>query len=1347
MDENPDPIPLVNDAAREAVDAMRGYSYQILHSIEAWLDLAVGEILVLEGAEDLDRIYASGATVEQVKDTPGSGSLTLRSPNALKAIGNFWQHGRRNPSTTIQFRYLTTSGIGQERGETLSALGAPGIEVWEDIRRAPRASASLANAKVIQDYLAVSDVLPRSLREFLAEAAVDIVIARIIQPIEWITSRPGADALCRRIEARLIELGEPRNIGAAAAARALARLYLEAWTNATDHAREPLRRGDLIRILEDAGTTRVPDALLMELLKQITGTASSQAAVTHLDRAITKPPRPPLRRFGRQDLEEGIGKALLRGAVYIHGSTGTGKTLLAAAAVAASEAVGWIDLRDLDRQAVVARLHAAVQFVDAHAGRMTVVLDDFDPGDDPRPILPGLQRLVASLSTSGGGLLITGAHRLPPRLASAINLTEKGIFQAPSFETAEITVYFRSAGCPAEDADNWSKIVHASTSGHPQLVDARLAALQQQNWPKPSVGEWLAPTLDVADVRTEARRMVSSLPEDQREMLSRASLVMGRISRKRLLAVGGITPAIVESGHTIDRLTGPWLEVTDTADLRVSPLLRGLGGEIRGSIWTEDMHASIAWAWLAERSLTAGDVSTLLMHAMLSKQMGPLVHILPSLLEASAEVWEQIGETAGFFAMIGVDEGHDSPFPAAVDTAVFRILQLRVAAEVQEVQIRAIVTRALQEIDSRKDVDLASDFFDFLFLWQVIRVETIMRNIEFAVSVGRRFRRVMENVGRGLAAIDHDDREVLEVFPDLSPVFALSLMPSLPDVAAFNEFLATVEPLELEDRQFILPGLSGGNDAAAVMLDRLWLSEIAKPVPDWIGLAAALRRAMSIALKSDLPRLADTAAARLVRVTDEDLKDPAAAMSAADAAATQIGDPVRVLAAKAKVLYRLERSSEALKIYEQILPALEVSPSYRAEILRDAALAAAQTKAWPLCARRFGEALSLLGAQDPAERQVGFGVDYALTLALAGDQRAAVAAFGVALDRILEDGRERPPEPFLSVRQLGSEAIKRVQMIITAIPSQKHDDLESLVGRASSLDPLRWDDQRPASVALLARQVLDLQLSIVDYDPAAIAHLATWIRQSRDVAVVGTNWETFTRLAVITGDVAPVIRDAIRETAYFVRLRILYEAGQDPYEQLENEPPTPQLSEAAGFLIICRILAVIVSLMAKDTLRSLPLQGWRGDLPADPSYDQLRSFLTDVEDHLFGPDDPISELFGKHSTWETRILRSLGALARQRSADELLTAQTVLALGLNQPQLVAVIAEPLSELVTQAWERLCSVPALMAMPRLSVPNIRAAVSATPSGWTRTKAVLHAALSAVSSRTARDLRDFVAAIKE
>ena len=55
------------DPKRQAHNSLRGYLYQIWHSVNAWLDLNEDEILYLEGAEDFDTVSDDTATAVQVK--------------------------------------------------------------------------------------------------------------------------------------------------------------------------------------------------------------------------------------------------------------------------------------------------------------------------------------------------------------------------------------------------------------------------------------------------------------------------------------------------------------------------------------------------------------------------------------------------------------------------------------------------------------------------------------------------------------------------------------------------------------------------------------------------------------------------------------------------------------------------------------------------------------------------------------------------------------------------------------------------------------------------------------------------------------------------------------------------------------------------------------------------------------------------------------------------------------------------------------------------------------------------------------------------------------------------------
>ena len=89
---------LRGELGRQAVPSIRGYLYQIWHSLHAWLELRDDERLYLEGAEDLDVVRRGDATTVQVKDT--AANVTLRSADVVDAIKNYWSARMNNPGVT-----------------------------------------------------------------------------------------------------------------------------------------------------------------------------------------------------------------------------------------------------------------------------------------------------------------------------------------------------------------------------------------------------------------------------------------------------------------------------------------------------------------------------------------------------------------------------------------------------------------------------------------------------------------------------------------------------------------------------------------------------------------------------------------------------------------------------------------------------------------------------------------------------------------------------------------------------------------------------------------------------------------------------------------------------------------------------------------------------------------------------------------------------------------------------------------------------------------------------------------------------------------------------------------------
>ena len=170
--------PLKADPKRQANDSLRGYLYQILHSVNAWLDLAGNEILYLEGVEDFDKLSDEAAMVVQVKDT--QHNITLRSQEVKKAINDYWDLQAENPNLKVKFRFLTRSQIGTEQDSPFEK-SQPGLHVWK------HCSGDEAAITKISEFLQAEEKISEEVADFLKRTEPQQIYEQLIEPITWET--------------------------------------------------------------------------------------------------------------------------------------------------------------------------------------------------------------------------------------------------------------------------------------------------------------------------------------------------------------------------------------------------------------------------------------------------------------------------------------------------------------------------------------------------------------------------------------------------------------------------------------------------------------------------------------------------------------------------------------------------------------------------------------------------------------------------------------------------------------------------------------------------------------------------------------------------------------------------------------------------------------------------------------------------------------------------------------------------------------------------------------------------------------------------------------------------------
>lgn len=293
---------LVGNPSRQAKDAVRGYVYQILRSILVWVTLDDSEELYLEGAEDLDRIDGAVAQTEQIKDTAGSGNVTLRTTSVVDAINNYWAHAARNPGIVVHFRYVTTSGIGLEQGAPLGS-GVAGLDLWNALRAHPDSPSAHQQVHAIADFLRGNDAIALQVKTFLEAASPEEILTKLIAPIEWLAAQPPDDRLVGQIKDELVLQGNTKNIAPADAELVFEALYTAAFDAAKSKDIVPLTRAKYLRVFAASTGIQVPKQQLLALTQAaFAQRAGSSAPLRYrTDEHEELAQDPPGRRSGSPD--------------------------------------------------------------------------------------------------------------------------------------------------------------------------------------------------------------------------------------------------------------------------------------------------------------------------------------------------------------------------------------------------------------------------------------------------------------------------------------------------------------------------------------------------------------------------------------------------------------------------------------------------------------------------------------------------------------------------------------------------------------------------------------------------------------------------------------------------------------------------------------------------------------------------------------------------------------------------------------------------------------------------------------------------------------------------------------
>lgn len=993
------------DAARQAVDSLRGYVYQVMAAALAWLDLDGQGRLFLEVAEDYAVVARNALEAVQVKDTEATGTITLNTRSVQDAVSNFVSLMTSNPSTDVQLRYFTTSAIGTEKSLDERPGGIAGLEYW-------RKAAVGADVRPLRAMLE-SDTFSAVVQEFAKNRDDDALRKDMLRKIHWDCGKPDVGGLRNEFEARLVVIArDVFRLPAPEAMRIAETLIYRVLEKsiAKNPADRVLTRADLYRIVDELTLTPVPRTTIDAMASVFSHLTPSTLANlgTALPVVIAEPSwlingdalKPSERMVARTTVETNIIDRIRRfGASVVVGATGLGKSWVArTVARNFGREFVVVDFRNADAKETRGRLDAMISRIGGLDPR-TFIFEDLNHFNDPS-IASSVARVFDALCRRDRAAIIT-CYLLPTtRALLDVGLDTGCAIACPYFTEEEATALVALHG---GDATPWGRLAYiAGAFGHPQLVHAFIAGMSARGWPLSEIRDVVDRGLSSGDIEAEreaARRaLISLLPENVRNLLYRLSLTIGRFDRAMALAIANAPPSIAQAGECMDALIGPWLETEGRDRYRVSPLAARSGQGMMSLAEQAGIHGVIATQFMASGTVNAGDADAIMMHAMLGKNERVLASLARSILRSDQHTVGRLVENFTTFKLLRTDAPlyPDNPFVSGM----LRLAQFKILVSAGEPDKIAECTSALfSEIEQQPDDKIRHAFRTMCFA-TVLGTMGIVNYLDDWLDLLQQFQ-TMTEADRFLRGLQDYFEKRSQGSPGLlGSLFGIGSA-GISTVARLESVINQLDGIESARRSLYLSAIGKFVPDYSVFVHGAWTSEDNRDAVNALDAAERYHRmAIKTASWGIRPLTVQCWIAQAVML-DEYAKDREGALKVLNEAIEVLGDDVLLSRARAKIYWRAQDHERALSILREIADEIGRNNSIeRAFALRDAAISAAKCNEWAQAEMWFLDSKAAAAQSklpDMTVMAVGLEADAAVAALQIGETGRALSGLSDAL--------------------------------------------------------------------------------------------------------------------------------------------------------------------------------------------------------------------------------------------------------------------------------------------------------------------------------------------------------------
>lgn len=1342
-DEPPSPLP--GDPQRQADATLLAFQYQLWHTVLAWLRLRPGDRLWIEQAEDFDVTSSGTATTVQVSHSPRK--VTLRDAKVREAIFNCWHLEQQIGQQPFQFRYLTRGEATVEAGEPFGS-GISGLKLWS------AAAADPAVAKHLLDFLRGERAhFPESFSKYLEQASPADAAKSLFIPLVFELGSGDTSVIQDAVNVQLAAWAEQHGMMPAAAIKARDSLFQRVATTAGQPEDRWLTTAHLHATLAASATivARPGFEAFMRAVEELEPSLRALAKMASgSDTFIESPLPPPADYIPRSEVVAALRTRLRPGRiVFAQGSTGMGKTTLAKALAAAEPGIWqWVSMAGLRGQAVVQRLRALAARVARETQTPHIILDDVDVSSSAHAGLShAFAVLVVSLSQRSGRMLATTQTLPSARVAEVCGDDSDLIFSVPRMGYQEIREMAHLLGCPGgEMQQDWARLARLRSQGHPQLARALLLNAKSRGWPQAS---WLDQTGDesIGHVRTEARRLVSALPDSEKELLLRLSLITGRFRREHALALGAEPPPLPRPGEAFDPLIGAWIESMSGGSFRVSPLFVDAAENVFAEERVRELHIQIARAF-AQGAMSPQERAQAFEHAWEARHVPALGGLVNSVFEQPPEVFEAMSSHVAWFVFEALGEGDVLLRDDPLASLLLRMFQARIAAE-NVPAMASRVFRAWQAEIEQSQPPAARPSARYLLAIQALgHGEVTLSATDTIGYLGMLFDAETNNPELRAMADEHMMNIPADVADELrhDSLAGLQAVLSLNrcrSVAWLDEWLTAIEEALPELRESILHAIRLNPWWSALMVDAAWLDEERKEQPDWERCLAVLTRVMQFATNAGVPALAFAGVRAATVIRDEYQNNPATALHELDdfLATTEAPHP-RLLDARAAVLFHLEDFPAAVATWDRVLATWQPENSYDhypAFAARTRAIALARMGDLSGAARGFTDARHRIPAGDEAPQAAGLLADAGLCWWNVGDYPSAFAALAEAAQKA--DSLPSGHSDLLAFRM--RRMVGHVVMVLHgplsgwAIEGQ----FEPPPGAASDLSAPDALKELPEGAFEYTWVLLDSVANLLGLNEripvSAQKKLAQSPLSTVRFLVLQTEIERAFRLGELIN--LPSLAERI-EHEFASGLRWMQGIATPP--QGVGALPSPawrRESDVSGEKLF---IAALVAASGSDTGKQL-IESWRSDAVSQVWGGGFSTWLDHVERLLTVPVKEAAARI-RHTeglSWaDGMLLAARVATDADVAPPDSLWSQVQLVLGFARDFWRPAIGHSLAEICEKSWRRHSRHPALLRDPRLTVRAITEACTSSRVGIAKAAAIVLAASGTTSLRMIGDMRD-------